>query len=173
MAALPPRRHAGRELLTGTGRVTLARTGGAAPGWGAYALLYTTRLLDGRLEAVIAATRPADTDPAWDLHHPRPYGPKHDETRPLRNWAAATNPPQAKTENAAAYNERLALFLLRVGFAARLVPPPAGVDLPLAQWEVQVEGAITLTPVKGGTHGFASHSVVRIGRLITVTAKEG
>ncbi|GAA2350508.1 hypothetical protein [Streptomyces violaceusniger] len=172
MAALSRRRRAGREPLTGTGRVTLTRTGGAAPDWGAYVLLYTTRLVDRQLEAVIAAARPADTDPGWGLHLPRPFGPQHDETRPLRSWAAAVAPPQTKSETAASYNERLAIYLLNTGYSARLIPSPASVDLPLAQWEVEVEGTVALTPLKERDHGFAAHSTVRIGRLISITAKE-
>ncbi|MEU4496940.1 hypothetical protein AB0F96_26730 [Streptomyces sp. NPDC023998] len=69
MAALPAGAKGGQPLA-GTGRVTLSRTGGGA-GFGAYALLYTTRLVPGGgVEAVIAAARPEDTDPAWGLHTP-------------------------------------------------------------------------------------------------------
>jgi hypothetical protein len=80
MAALPTDADGGQPL-TGTGRVTLLRTGGGAS-FGAYALLYTTRLApDGGVEAVLAATRPEDTDPVWGLNRPQrhepAYGPGH------------------------------------------------------------------------------------------------
>ncbi|MBP5866108.1 hypothetical protein [Streptomyces caniscabiei] len=172
MAALRRLRVAGRERLTGEGRVTLTRTGGAAPGWGAYVLLYTTRQVDRRREAIIAAARPTDTDPAWGLHEPRPHGPQGNETRPLRAWATAVTPPKGKAESVAAYNERLALHLLTTGYSARLVLSPTSVDLPVALWEVEVDGAVDLPPVKDRQHGFAGHHTVRIGRLISVTSKE-
>ncbi|MFF4344283.1 hypothetical protein ACFY00_30690 [Kitasatospora sp. NPDC001540] len=80
----------------GAGRVTLLRTGGAAgPDWGVYALLYATRHIGGRTEAVIGYCAPdADfLDPAWALYQQQPYGPAGTARRPLLDYAAAANPP--------------------------------------------------------------------------------
>ncbi|MFE2693634.1 hypothetical protein [Streptomyces mirabilis] len=152
----------GGELLAGTGRVTLSRTGGGA-GFGAYALLYTTRTLPGGgVEAVIAATRPEDTDPAWHLADPQPHGPQTSETRPLLKWAAALN-ERKKNEPAAGYRERLAIALVTTAWTTRIVPPPDAVDLPLAAWEMETEHLISVS--------YASHTAVRIGHLVTLTAK--
>jgi hypothetical protein len=171
--ALPPTGAPARDgRLSGTGRVTLARTGGGAgPDWGAYAPLYTTRLLDGRLEAIVAAAPPQDTDPAWGLHHPRPYGPTGSATRSLWAYATAANTAQAKSENPAAYEQRLATYLLRTAFSARMTPPPHVVDLAVAQWEIRTERVVTLA--KAGTPGYAGHFFVRIGRILSVLDKSG
>lgn len=150
------------ELIAGTGRVTLSRTGGGAD-FGAYALLYTTRPVDGGVEAIIAATRPEDTDPAWNLVEPAPYGPQFSEPRPLMAWAAALNEAKAKG-SVDFYTVRLARALLTTAWSTRMVPPPDAVDLPLAAWEIETQH---LVPVE-----HAGHTVARIGRLITVTAKE-
>jgi hypothetical protein len=66
MVALPAEVSAG-ELVAGTGRVTLFRTGSGS-GFGAYAMLYTTRSVPGGgVEAIIAATLPEDTDLLWGV----------------------------------------------------------------------------------------------------------
>lgn len=172
-AAAPSRPDPGRGRLTGTGRVTLTRTGGVAPGWRAYVLLYTTLTTDaGQLHAVIAATRPADTDPGWGLQTPRPYGPEGEEDRRLGQWAAAATSPQAKGESAAAYTERLATYLLRVGHSARIAGGPTTVDLPVAQWEIDTDTTVHLTPTKGRRDGYGGHDAVRIGRLLHLAPKE-
>ncbi|MBL1086815.1 hypothetical protein JK359_33460 [Streptomyces actinomycinicus] len=150
------------ERVTGTGRVTLSRTGGGAD-FGAYALLYTTRPVDGEVEAIIAATRPEDTDPAWNLAEPHRYGPRTSETRPLMAWAAALNEAKAN-DRGNAYADRLAKALLTTAWSTRMVPPPGTVDLPLAAWEIETQHVVPLW--------HAGHTAVRIGRLITVTAKE-
>ncbi|MDH2393972.1 hypothetical protein QCN29_35535, partial [Streptomyces sp. HNM0663] len=86
----------GGQPLTGTGRVTLLRTGGDA-GFGAYTLLYTTRPVPGGgAEAIVAAARPEDTDPVWELHRPQRYGPQTSEKRPLMRWAAALETDRRK-----------------------------------------------------------------------------
>jgi hypothetical protein len=149
------------ELVTGTGRVTLTRTGGGA-GFRAYALMYTTRPVDGGVEAIVAATRPEDTDPAWELAEPHRYGPQGSETRPLMAWAAALNEAKAN-DRGDAYTLRLAQALVTTAWSTRIVPPPGAVDLPLATWEIETQ---YLVPLR-----HAGHTAVRIGRLITVTAK--
>lgn len=169
MAALPAGADGGQPL-TGTGRVTLSRTGGGA-GFGAYALLYTTRLVSGGgVEAIIAAARPEDTDPAWGLQHPRPYGPQASEKRPLMRWAAALD-EQLKADSAADYRVRLAVDLVRIGHNTRTNPSPYAVDLPLAAWEMTTEHHIELVSRKWPT-GYAGHTAARIGRLVAVAAKE-
>ncbi|MFJ2007935.1 hypothetical protein [Streptomyces chartreusis] len=150
------------EPITGTGRVTLSRTGGGAD-YGAYALMYATRPVDRGVEGIVAATRPEDTDPAWHLAEPHPYGPQTSEPRPLMAWAAALNPPRTK-DPADGYTARLAMALLTTAWSTRMVPPPGAVDLPLAAWEIETQ---YLVPLR-----HAGHTAVRIGRLITVTAKD-
>ncbi|MFI6658085.1 hypothetical protein ACIBL8_21480 [Streptomyces sp. NPDC050523] len=150
------------ELIAGTGRVTLSRTGGGAD-YGAYALLYTTRSVGGGVEAIVAATRPEDIDPAFNLTEPAPYGQQFSETRPLMAWAAALNEAKAK-EPVNGYTARLARALLTTAWSTRMVPPPGSVDLPLAAWEIETQ---YLVPYQ-----YAGHTAVRIGRLVTVTAKE-
>jgi hypothetical protein len=150
------------ELIAGTGRVTLSRTGGGAD-YGAYALLYTTRPVDGGVEAIVAAARPEDTDPAWNLAEAHRYGPQASETRPLMAWAAALNEAKAN-DRGNGYVERLATALLTTAWGTRMVPPPGAVDLPLAAWEIETQ---YLVPLR-----HAGHTAVRIGRLIAVTAKE-
>ncbi|MFD7709495.1 hypothetical protein [Streptomyces sp. NPDC059786] len=147
------------DPIAGTGRVTLSRTGGGA-GFGAYALLYTTRPVDGGIEAIVAATRPEDTDPAWRLAEPRRYGPRDGETRSLMAWASALYEP--RNESAAAHTERLAKALLTTALSTRLVPPPGAVDLPRAAWKVRSHYLVPLE--------HAGHTAVRIGHLIAVTA---
>ncbi|MBT2393385.1 hypothetical protein J7E87_29190 [Streptomyces sp. ISL-1] len=159
----------GGQPLAGTGRVTLSRTGGG--GFGAYALLYTTRLVPGGgVEAIIAAARPEDTDPAWGLQHPWPCGPQASETRPLMRWAAALD-EQLKADSAADYRVRLAVDLVRIGHNTRIIPPPGSVDLPLAAWEMTTEHHIELVSRKWPA-GYAGHTAARIGRLVAVAAKE-
>lgn len=166
-------RAAAQEPLTGSGRVTLARTGGgAAPGWGAYILLYTTQPMPGGgRAAIIATTAPdhPDLNPAWGLHRP---ATRHSEpgtaTRPLWEYAAAATPPQGRSESAAGYDCRLALYLLTTPLAPRLIPRPAAVDLPAAAWAVDLYRTIHLPP--GALH--AGHTAVCIGRLLTLTSKE-
>ncbi|MFD7445830.1 hypothetical protein [Streptomyces sp. NPDC059909] len=156
----------GGQSLAGTGRVTLLRTGGGAA-FGAYALLYTTRpTTDGGVEAIVAATRPEDTDPAWQLHRPQRHGPQAGESRPLTRWAAALEPDKRKSETQAAYNQRLAQTLIRIAHNARSIPPPGLVDLPLATWEITTDHLIHLA----GRH--LGHTVARIGRLVAVEPKE-
>lgn len=150
------------ELIAGTGRVTLSRTGGGAD-FGAYALLYATRPVDVGVEAIVAATRPEDTDPAFNLTEPAPYGPQFSETRPLLAWAAALNEAKAK-DPSNGYTARLATALLTTAWSTRMVPPPGAIDLPLAAWEIETQ---YLVPLR-----HAGHTAVRIGRLITVTPKE-
>ncbi|MFC7261519.1 hypothetical protein [Streptomyces lutosisoli] len=143
------------------GALRLVSSGGA--GFGAYAVPYTTRPLSGGgVEAVIAATRPEDTDPAWQLAEPQPHGPQTSETRPLLKWAAALN-ERKKNEPAAGCRERLAVAQVTTGGTTRIVPPPDAVDLPLAAWEMETEHLISVS--------YASHTAVRIGRLVNVTAK--
>ncbi|MDH2394108.1 hypothetical protein QCN29_36330, partial [Streptomyces sp. HNM0663] len=85
----------GGQPLTGTGRVTLLRTGGDA-GFGAYTLLYTTRPVPGGGAEAIVAARPEDTDPVWELHRLQRYGPQASEKRPLMRWAAALETDRRK-----------------------------------------------------------------------------
>lgn len=148
--------RANTELVTGTGRATLSRTGGGA-GYGAYALLYTTRPINGYVEAIIAATRPEDTNPTWNLATPRRYGPQTSETRPLLSWAAALNDPRADIE-------RLAQALLTTALSTRTTPPPGTIDLPAATWTVETQRLVPLV--------YAGHTAVRIGRLISITDAE-
>ncbi|WP_329583657.1 hypothetical protein [Streptomyces sp. NBC_01361] len=163
--AFPARGDGGRPL-TGTGRVTLLRTGGGA-GFGAYALLYTTHPIPGGgVEAIVAATRPEDTNPAWGLHHPQRYGPQTSETRPLMRWAAALEADQRKSESQATYQQRLAGALVRIGRNARIIAPPALVDLPLATWEMTTDQLVHFPDRHLG------HTTARIGRLSTLAAKE-
>ncbi|MFF7764264.1 hypothetical protein [Streptomyces griseorubiginosus] len=150
------------EPIAGTGRVTLSRTGGGAD-YGAYALLYATRATAGGVEAIVAATRPEDTAPAWNLTQPAPYGPRFSEARPLMAWAAALNEAKAK-DGADGYVVRLAKALLTTAWSTRMVPSPTAVDLPLAAWEIETQYLVPLQ--------HAGHTAVRIGRLIAVTAKE-
>jgi hypothetical protein len=150
------------EPIAGTGRDTLSRTGGGAD-YGAYALLYTIRSVDGGVEAIVAATRPEDTDPAWNLTEPAPNGPQFSETRPLMAWAAALNEAKAK-EPAGGYTARLVRALLTTAWSTRMVPPPGAVDLPLAAWEIETQHLVPLQ--------HAGHTAVRIGRLLTVQIKE-
>lgn len=165
MAALPADADGGQPL-TGTGRVTLLRTGGGA-GFGAYALLYTTRPVPGGgAEAIVAAARPEDTDPVWELYRPQRYGPQASEKRPLMCWAAALETDRRKSESQAAYDQRLAQTLIRIGHNARSIPPPGLVDLPLATWDITTEYLIHLTARHLG------HTIARIGRLVAVAAKE-
>lgn len=165
MAALPVDADGG-EPLTGTGRVTLLRTGGGAS-FGAYALLYTTRpVAGGGVEAIVVAARPEDTDPVWELHRPQRYGPQASEMRPLMRWAAALEAERRKSESQAAYDQRLAQTLIRIGHNSRSIPPPGLVDLPLATWEITTEHLIHLTARHLG------HTVARIGRLVAVEPKE-
>ncbi|MEE1783076.1 hypothetical protein PUR71_09120 [Streptomyces sp. SP17BM10] len=161
----------------GAGRVTLLRTGGGAgPDWGAYALLYTTRPADGGLtEAVIGYCAPdADLlDPAWGLHEQRPYGPAGTARRPLGEYAAAANPPRGRGESPGAYGQRIALFLLRIASASRLVPSPRIADLPWASWALATEQHVVLAPDPDHPgRGWAGHHQVRIGRLLTLQPKQ-
>ncbi|MGW4784940.1 hypothetical protein [Streptomyces sp. NPDC004230] len=133
-------RHA--EQLTGTGRVTLSRTGGGG-GFGAYALMYATRPVAGGVEAIIAATRPEDTDPAWALEQPTRDGPQASESRPLMAWAAALNEAKAK-DRGNAYARRLAEALLITAWSTRMVRQPRAVDLPLAAWEIETHYLVPL-----------------------------
>ncbi|MEU4901893.1 hypothetical protein AB0B12_37990 [Streptomyces sp. NPDC044780] len=158
--------------MTGTGRVTIARTsGGAGPDWGAYILLYTTQLEpDGGRAAVIATTAPdhPDLNPDWQLHRPATrYADPGTATRPLWDYAAAATPPQGR-EPAARYELSLALYLLDTALSPRLVPHPAAVDLPTARWEIVPYRTIPLPP--GAAH--AGHTAVRIGRLATLNPKD-
>ncbi|MEV6133184.1 hypothetical protein AB0M05_41400 [Streptomyces violaceusniger] len=170
-----PSRAAGSSTapdpILGTGRVTLARTGGGAgPGWGAYILLYTSQPQpDGGRAAIIATTAPdhPDLNPAWGLHRPATrYADPDTATRPLWDYAAAANTPQGR-EAADRYELRLALYLLGTALAPRLVPRPTAVDLPAAAWEIAPYRTIHLPP---GAN--AGHTAVRIGRLVTLTPKE-
>jgi hypothetical protein len=170
MAALPADAPAG-ELLAGTGRVTLLRTGGGA-GFGAYALLYTTRSVPGGgVEAIIAATCPEDMDPRWGLNRPQRYGPLASEERSLMRWAAALDYEKRKSETQAAYDYRLAERLVRTAHTGRIIPPPGSVDLPLANWEITTEHVISLV-TKQSSAGYAGHTIARIGRLVAVAPKE-
>ncbi|MGW4806423.1 hypothetical protein [Kitasatospora sp. NPDC004272] len=161
----------------GAGRVTLLRTGGGAgPGWGAYALLYATRPADGGLtEAVIGYCAP-DADllhPAWGLHEQRPHGPAGTARRPLGEYAAAANPPRGRGEPPGAYAQRLALFLLRIAAASRLVPSPRITDLPWASWTLATDQHVHLTPDPDHPgRGWAGHHQVRVGRLLTLQPKQ-
>ncbi|MGI5401367.1 hypothetical protein ACQEVG_18350 [Streptomyces sp. CA-135486] len=159
----------GGPVLGGAGRVTLSRTGGGA-GFGTYALLYTTRLVPGGgVEAIIAASRPEDTDPAWALQHPRPYGPQASEKRPLMRWAAALD-EQLKADSAADYRVRLAVDLVRIGHNTRTNPPPGSVDLPLATWEMTTEPHRARQ--QEVTAGYAGHTAARMGRLVAAAKGE-
>lgn len=123
-----------------------------------------------RVEAIIAAARPEDTDPAWRLQHPWPYGPQASERRPLMRWAAALE-EQLKADSAADYRVRLAVDLVRIGHNTRIIPSPHVVDLPLAVWEMTTEHHIELVNRKWPT-GYTGHPAARIGRLVAVAAKE-
>lgn len=158
-----------QESLAGTGRVTLARTGGGAgPDWGAYILLYTTQPQpDGGRAAIIAPDHP-DLNPAWGLHQPANlHADPGTATRPLWDYAAAANTPQGR-EPSPRYELRLALYLLDSALGPRLVPHPTAIDLPEAGWEIVPYRPIPLPP--GAAH--AGHTAVRIGRLVTLTPKE-
>lgn len=159
--------------LTGTGRATVARIGCGLPGWGDYALLYATALdADGRLTATVAATDPALLAPDLGLHQPLPHAPTHGERRPLLQYAAAASAPQG-SEPAAAYQRRLATQVLRTGHAARVAGAFAYChDLPAAVWDVEDVQETVLSTEKHGA-GYAGHHLVRIGRLLSVTAKAG
>ncbi|MFP8945218.1 hypothetical protein ACLIYM_27795 [Streptomyces fenghuangensis] len=92
-------RHGGRATA-GTGRVTLARTGGGAgPDWGAYVLAYTSTLLpDGTRAALVAATVPDDPalDLAWGLRlAPTRWSTASSARRPVWEYAAAATHPKA------------------------------------------------------------------------------
>ncbi|MFP8887814.1 hypothetical protein [Streptomyces mangrovi] len=159
-------RHGGRPA-EGTGRVTLARTGGGAgEGWGAYVLAYTSRLLpDGTRAALIAATTPGDPalDPAWGLRlAPTRWSNPGSARRPVWEYAAAATPPQAKSESADRYTQRLAVYLLAAALAPRLIPTRASIDLPAAAWEAAIDRTVHLDAPHAG------HTRVSIGRLITV-----
>ncbi|MGW3563578.1 hypothetical protein ACWDSL_06695 [Streptomyces sp. NPDC000941] len=165
-------RAAVQEPLTGSGRVTLARTGGGATlGWGAYILLYTTQPLPGGgRAAIIATTAPdhPDLNPEWGLHQPATrYSEPGTATRPLWEYAAAATPPQGN-ESADRYDCRLALYLLTTALEPRLILRPAAVDLPAAAWAIGPYRTIHLPP----SDAHAGHTAVRIGRLLTLTPKE-
>ncbi|MGW0556681.1 hypothetical protein ACWDZ6_21130 [Streptomyces sp. NPDC002926] len=114
----------------------------------------------GGVEAITAATRPEDTDPAWGLQHPRPYGPLASELRPLMRWAAALD-EQLKADSAADYRVRLAVDLVRIGHNTRINPPPGSADLPLATWEMTTEHHIELVSRKWRT-GYAGHTTAHL-----------
>ncbi|NGN70292.1 hypothetical protein G5C51_41220, partial [Streptomyces sp. A7024] len=93
-----------------------------------------------------------------------PYGPTGSATRPLIAYAAAATPAPPKKQSAAAYDQRLARYLLETATGARLFPAGGSVDLPTARWTIETEKLIHLdTP-------YAGHSSVRIGRLVDVDA---
>ncbi|MFI9365975.1 hypothetical protein ACIG5E_33730 [Kitasatospora sp. NPDC053057] len=173
MAARP---HTVPGHAAGAGRVTLSRVGGGAgPDWGAYALLYTTRPVGGRTEAVIGYCAPDDPllDRAWGLHQQRPYGPAGTARRPLGDFAAASNPARGRSESPAAYGQRMALFLLRIATATRLVHSPRITDLPWADWSLATEQHVHLAPDPDHPgRGWAGHDQVRIGRLLTLQPKQ-
>ncbi|MGK5450514.1 hypothetical protein [Streptomyces radiopugnans] len=142
--------------------MTLARTGGGAgPDRGAYALAYTSRLLpDGTRAALIAATTPEDPalDPAWGLRlAPTRWSDPGSARRPVWEDAAAATPPQAKSESADRYAQRLAAAL-----APRLIPTRASVDLPAATWQAAIDRTVHLDAPHAG------HTRIHLGRLITV-----
>ncbi|MGW4651344.1 hypothetical protein [Kitasatospora sp. NPDC004289] len=163
--------------VTGAGRVTLSRAGGGAgPDWGAYALLVTTRPADDgtSTEAVIGYCAPDDPllDPAWNLHQEQPHGPAGTARRPLGDYAAAANAARGRSEYPAVYSQRIALYLLRVATATRLVHSPTITDLPWADWTLTTEHHVHLTPDPDHpTRGWAGCHQVRVGRLRTLRPK--
>ncbi|MGE7436997.1 hypothetical protein [Kitasatospora sp. NPDC001175] len=173
---MPARPSSTPGHLVGAGRVTLSHAGGGAgPDWGAYALLYTTRPVDGRTEAVIGYCAPDDPllDPAWGLHQQRPYGPAGIARRPLGDYAAASNPARGRSESPGAYGQRMALFLLRVATATRLVYSPRITDLPWAAWTLATEQHVLLAPDPDHPgRGWAGHHQVRVGRLLALEPKQ-
>ncbi|MGW2543810.1 hypothetical protein ACWC5I_23760 [Kitasatospora sp. NPDC001574] len=162
--------------VSGAGRVTLSRAGGGAgPDWGAYALLFATRPVDEDTEAVIGYCAPDDPllDPAWELYQEQPYGPAGTARRPLGDYAAAANVPRGRSESLPAYGQRLALYLLRVATATRLVHSPRITDLPWADWTLTTEQHVHLTPDPDHpTRGWAGCHQVRVGRLLTLKPKQ-
>ncbi|MGI5401268.1 hypothetical protein ACQEVG_17795 [Streptomyces sp. CA-135486] len=124
----------------------------------------------GGVEAIIAATRPEDADPAWGLQRPRPYGPLANKKRPLMPWAAALD-EQLKADSAADYRVRLAVDLVRRGHNTRVNPAPGSVDLPLVTWEMTTGHHIELVSRKWPT-GYAGHTAARIRRLVAVAAQK-
>ncbi|WP_031511545.1 hypothetical protein, partial [Streptomyces megasporus] len=141
-------RHGGRPAA-GTGRVTLARTGGGAgEDWGAYVLAYTSTLLpDSTRAALVAATTPDDPalDPAWGLRlAPTRWSAAGSARRPVWEYAAAATPPKGATEPVARWEQRLAVYLLIAALAPRLIPTRASVDLPAATWQAAVDRTVHL-----------------------------
>ncbi|MFB7672216.1 hypothetical protein ACFC26_12450 [Kitasatospora purpeofusca] len=172
---MPVRPAAAPGTVSGAGRVTLSRTGGGAgPDWGAYALFFTTRPAGEGTEAVIGYCAPDDPllDPAWGLHQEQPYGPAGIARRPLGDYAAAANAARGRSESPSAYDQRLALYLLRIAAATRLVHFPRIADLPWADCTLTTEQHVRLVlDPDHPTRGWAGCHQVRVGRLLILQPK--
>ncbi|MEU4864240.1 hypothetical protein ACIG0C_36915, partial [Kitasatospora aureofaciens] len=88
-------------------------------------------------------------------------------------YAAASDPARGRSESPASYGQRMALFLLRIATATRLVHSPRIIDLPWAAWTLATEQHVHLAPDPDHPgRGWAGHHQVRVGRILTLQPKQ-